>query len=114
MNSIGHFTETERTAAINISNSGSNQIIVAPGDGKRIYIDHINFLSAGTTTVQLFNGVTALSGSYSLQQGGAVALDNSGQLEHGILECDNNAAFNITLGSAISVQGFVRYRINNE
>lgn len=111
---LGHYDETERTAVINLSASGSAQIIAAPGVGKRIYIDHINWLCAGNTTVQLFNGATALSGAYTFTTGGGNAFDNAPQLEHGILECSDNTAFNITLGSSVGVVGFVRYRIQNE
>lgn len=112
---IGHFMETERTAVINISTSGDNTIIAAPGAGKRIYIDHLNLLSAGTSTVTLKNGAaTALSGAYAMTTGAGLALDNAPVLEHGILECSDNIAFIINLGSAVSMQGFVRYRIENE
>lgn len=114
MSGLGHFNETERTAVIAISTAGDNTIIAAPGVGKRIYIDHINWLVGAATTLTLKNGSTPVSGAYAFTTGGGNAIDNAPVLEHGIIECSDNAAFIINLGSAVSVQGFVRYRINNE
>ena len=110
--------ETERTAAISISASGDNLVIAAPGVGKAIYIDHVNVYPNGAVNVTLYNGAAtdnkALSGTYQLTTGQALVFDNSGVLEHGILECSPNKAFNINLSGAVSVVGFVRYRIYNE
>ena len=107
-----------RRRGISISSSGSNTIIAAPGAGKCIYIDHINLFPSNSLNVQLWNGPsstgTALSGVYPLTTGQALVFENSPQLEHGILECSDNKAFVINLGSAVSCTGFLRYRIQNE
>lgn len=114
MGGLGQFNETERTLPINTSASGNITVIPAPGAGKRIYIDHVNIVPGGTTNVTFFNGASAMTGAYPLALGGGLSFDNSCPLEHGILECADNTALIINNSSPVSLQGFVRYRINNE
>jgi len=107
-------TEKEKNAVINISSSGSNAIIEAPGDGKYLVIDHINLLATSAVDITFYTDTTALSGTYAFDTKQAMALDNSWNCQDGIITCGNNEAFNITLGAAVQVSGFIRYRVINE
>jgi len=107
------YSETERTATINISSSGDNTIVVAPGAGKRIYVDYVSFLPTTAVAVTFKSGTTALSGPYPLDTLQAFTAENASQIESGIIECADNSAFVINLGSAVQVGGFVRYRIKD-
>jgi hypothetical protein len=49
-----------------------------------------------------------------LTVGQAIVIDNGCALEHGIIECQPGQGFNLNLGQAISVVGFIRYRIINQ
>ena len=110
--------QNRRMASISISSSGDNTIIAAPGDGKYLAIDHINFVTAGAVTVQFKIGPAAFTpnygGAYPLTTNQAVTLENAYQGEDGIITCGNNEAFIINLGGAVQVSGFVRYRIVGE
>jgi len=106
--------EKEKNAVIDISSSGSNAIITAPGDGKYLAIDHINLLATSAVDITLYSETTALSGTYAFDTKQAMALDNSWNCQDGIITCGNDEAFNITLGAAVQVSGFIRYRIINE
>lgn len=99
-----------RTAVINISSSGENEIIPAPADGY-IAIDHINFINTTAVSVTFKSGTTALSGTYPLADKQAVTLENSTHQEVGVITCARGQAFNMTLGSAVQVSGFIRYRV---
>ena len=105
--------EDLQNATINISSSGDNEIIAAPGAGKYLAIDHINFLPTSAVTVTFYSGAagTALSGPYPFDAKQATALDNAMQAQKGVITCGDNKAFVINLGSAVQVGGFVRYRI---
>lgn len=106
-------TEDLKTAVISIASSGANTIISAPGAGKYIAIDHINLVVTTAVAVTFKSGTTALSGAYPLATQQSLALENTVQAQKGIITCADNEAFNITLGSAVQVSGFVRYRIVN-
>jgi len=106
--------EKEKNAVIDISSSGSNAIITAPGDGKYLAIDHINLLASSAVDITFYTGDTTLSGTYAFDSKQAMALDNSWDCQDGVITCGNNEAFNITLGAAVQVSGFIRYRIINE
>ena len=105
--------ENLNNAVVNISTSGDNEIIAAPGAGKYIAIDHINLLPTSAVTVTLYSGAagTALSGPYPFDAKQTLSLDNAMQAQKGIITCGDNKAFVINLGGAVQVAGFVRYRI---
>ena len=110
--------QNRRMASISISSSGDSTIIPAPGDGKYLAIDHINFVTAGAVTVQFKIGPPSLptnyGGTYPLTTNQAVTLENAYQGEDGIITCGNDGIFIINLGGAVQVSGFVRYRICGE
>lgn len=104
------YAENLRTAIINISSSGDNEIILAPTDGY-IAIDHINLIPTTAVLLTFKSGSTARSGTYPLADKQAMVLENSTQHTKGVIHCSRNEAFNINLGSAVQVSGFVRYRV---
>lgn len=97
-------------ATISIASSGDNTIIAAPTDGY-IAIDHINFIVTTAVNVTLKSGSTAKSGVYPFDTKQAMVLENTLQHQDGVITCGRNEAFNINLGSAVQVSGFIRYRI---
>lgn len=108
------YHETFEKADININTVGDNVIIPAPGDGKYIAIDHINFIPAAALTLQLKDGVTNYGGAYPVTTLNGFVVENSCMNEHGIITLSNNSAFTMNLSAAIQVSGFVRYRIVNK
>lgn len=97
---------------ISFSGTGDNTIISAPGAGKRIAIDHVNFLLGNTASdIQLKDGSTNYGGAYPMGARGSMALDNVMKNYDGLITLSANAAFVINSGTAVQVSGFVRYRI---
>lgn len=109
-----HFIETLRKADINISTQGDNIIIAAPATGKHFRIDHINFIANAAVTVQLKDGSTNYGGSYVLQAGQAVVLENSFLNDQGVITTSDAANFTMNLSAPVQVSGFIRYRLYNE
>lgn len=96
---------------IDLSSSGDNTVIAAPGAGKHIEIDHINILpSGGANVVILKEGSTEIV-EYGLDDNQLIALDLP---IHNSLQLPDNTAFVINLGSATLVSGFVIYRVVGE
>jgi hypothetical protein len=102
-----------KSAAVSCAASGDNTIIAAPGAGKQLVIDHLNFIVTSAVAVTFKSGSTSLSGAYPFDTKQAIALDNAMQAEKGVITCGVNEAFIINLGGAVQVSGFVRYRILN-
>lgn len=107
----GVLLEDLKNAVISISSSGANDVIAAPGAGHYLAIDHINLIPTSAVTITFKSGTTALSGGYPFDAKQTIALDNAMHAQKGVITCANNEAFNIDLGSAVAVNGFVRYRI---
>lgn len=108
------YSETIRKADINISSSGDNTIIAAPGAGKHLMIDFITLIPTSAVTVQMKDGTTAYGGPLPLDAKQPFTFENAVHYERGIITCSDNAAFVINLGGAVQCGGFVRYRIYNE
>lgn len=109
-----NYQQTFRKADINISSSGNNTIISAPGAGKYIAIDFISLLPTTAVTVQMKDSSTSYGGPFPLDAKQALTFENATMNEHGILTMSDNSSFVINLGSAVQVGGIVRYRIVNE
>jgi hypothetical protein len=105
------FIETFEKADINISTSGDNTIIAAPGDGKYLAIDFVQYMVTNTTTVQHKDGAANYGGPYPLAAQQAVTIENSMQNEHGVLTCSNNSPFIMNLSGNVQTGGIIRYRI---
>lgn len=106
--------EKRKKADISINTSGDNTIIAAPGAGKYIVVDHINFVTAGAVNVQLKDGTTNYGGLYTLTTNQGFTLENVYQDEDGIITLSENKALVINLSGNVLCGGFVRYRIINE
>lgn len=98
---------------LSISTSGSQEVIAAPGAGKRIAIDHINLIVTSAVTLTFYSATNALSGAYPFDTKQAMVLENTTSDPEGVIACNDNEAFNITLGGAVQVSGFIKYRILN-
>lgn len=103
--------EDLKNAVINISTSGDNDVIAAPGAGKYIAVDHLNLIPTTTVTVTFKSATTSISGPYPLDAKQTISLDNAMQAQKGVITCADNEAFNVNLGGAVQVGGFVKYRI---
>ena len=108
-----NFDEKLNKADINISTSGDNTIISAPGAGKYLAIDYIDLLPTSAVTVQFKSGATAYGGPYPFDAKQATTKENAMQNQDGVLTMADNASFVINLSAAIQVGGLVRYRIIN-
>lgn len=103
--------EDSKMASVSFSTSGDQTIIAAPGAGKYIAIDHINFVVAGATNVYFVDGSTQYGGLYTLTTNQAMVLENTHQAQKGVITCADNSAFKINSSASVVVGGFVRYRI---
>jgi hypothetical protein len=120
-----NYLEQLRKQDISINTSGDNTVITI-GAGEMpttwgdpttyIAIDHINLLATGGVTVQMKNGTAAegqtnYGGAYPLVNGQGITLENVIKNEHGIITLKPNHSFVINLNGAVSVVGFIRYRL---
>jgi hypothetical protein len=108
------YDETLRNLPVSISTSGDNTIIAAPGVGKRLAIDHLNYMPASAVNVTLKSGSNSLSGAYPLTTSQGSVFENVMANDHGVIECNDNEAFIINLSGAVQLSGFVKYRIIGE
>ena len=108
------YAETLEKADIDISSSGDNTIISAPGAGKFIAIDFITFIPTSAVEVQLKDGSTDYGGPLPLDAKQALAWENTLNNDQGIITLSDDSAFVINLDAAVQVGGFVRYRIINK
>lgn len=103
--------EKEIKADINISTSGDNTIIAAPGTGQYLAIDFIQYVPTTAVTVQYKDGTTNYGGPLPLAAQQAVTAENSWRSQDGVFTMSDNAAFVMNLGGAVQVGGLIRYRI---
>lgn len=111
---MANWLETFEKADIVLSASGDTTVIAAPGDGKYLAIDFIQYMARTAVDVQHKAGATNYGGLYPLDAKQGVTIENSMQNEHGVLTMPNNTAFVMNLSTSASVYGIVRYRIINK
>ncbi len=109
-----NYLETLEKADISINSAGDNTVIAAPGAGKYLAIDYLQYMVNGSVTVQHKAGATAYGGSYVLTNGQSVTISNVMHNEHGVITMPDNTAFVINLSSPVQTSGFIRYRIFNK
>lgn len=97
-------------ADIDISASGDNTIVAAPGAGKFIVIDFLTVFPAAAVTVQFKDGSTNFGGSFPLDAKQPITVENASGVRPA-LELSNNSAFVINLSGAVAVTGWVNYRV---
>lgn len=112
------YHETLEQTPVSFSATGDNIVIVAPGDGKYLAIDFLQFIPSADVTLTLYSGPqasgTAISGAIPFKANQADTIENAMKNEHGVITCDNNASFNMYSSGGSTVTGFCRYRIINK
>lgn len=109
-----NYIETLEKADINISSLGDNTPISAPGAGKYICIDFLQYIVNGAVVIQYKDGSTNYGGAMTLVSQMTVTAENSMMNEHGVITLSDNSAFVMNLSAAVQVSGFIRYRIINK
>ena len=109
---VMNYTEYRLKADIDLSASGDNTVISAPGAGKYIVIDGLYFVVGGSAVdVQLKTGSTSYGGLLRLQSNQSIAIENTIQNRLGVITLGLNEGFVMNLSAAVNVGGFVRYRV---
>lgn len=108
------YIETLESVAVSFSATGDNTIIAAPGDGKYLAIDFLQFIPSATVTLTLKSGSTSLTGAMPFAAGQANTMENAMRNEHGVVTCGNNEAFIIGSTGSSTISGICRYRIINK
>lgn len=101
--------ERRYQVAISKSTQAIEALVAAPGAGKRIAIDFITLNPSGGANTVTLTGTIAPA--FVLNDNQPLTFENTIQDPEGILHCDDNGAFSLTLGSATLVEGFLTYRI---
>ena len=107
-------SDQRRTATFDFS-AGVAVTIAAPGDGKHLEIDHIEFLPSGGANTLTFSGLDdgagiSLTLVYPLDDNQGFAYDNVNN-NGNTFTCLNNTALTITPSAATRVTGAILYRI---
>ncbi len=111
------YQEDLRTVVVDHSTSGDNIIIAAPTSPAYIAIDHINLIPTTAVTVTFYSGASSggatkrKSGPYPLDAKQPMTLENAQHNQKGVITCNSGESFNINLGSAVQIGGFIRYRV---
>lgn len=115
---MAEYQESLENGVVSFSATGDNTVIAAPGAGKYLAIDFLQFVPSADVTLTYYAGPqasgTALSGAMPFKANQAVTIENAMHNEHGIITCDNNTAFNIFSSGTSTITGFCRYRIINK
>lgn len=103
--------ERRYQVAISKSTQAIAAIIAAPGAGKRIAIDFLALNpSGGANDVTITGNVAPV---WKLNDNQPLTIENAIHDPEGIIHCDDNQAFSLTLSAATLVEGFCSYRIIN-
>ena len=97
---------------INVSASGDLAVLAAQGAGTKIILDHINLFPSGGANVLTLESGSDVIADYSLGASQGYTYDNT--TPYNEVECGDNEAFNLTLGSATLVTGFALFRVIGE
>lgn len=100
-------------AAISYATASTGELIAAPGEGKRLRILGYLLVAAGAVVATLKSGSTALTGAMTLATGTPMVVPPGGTKIDRLpcMECGTNEAFNLTLGGAVQVSGWVVYEV---
>lgn len=97
---------TVKTALLDTSTSGSNELIAAPTGGGAIRVLSLVVVAGAANTVKLMSASTAITALSALAANGGLVLPFS---EHGWCQCAANEALNINLSAATAVGVTVQY-----
>jgi hypothetical protein len=89
---------------VTIAAAGNNTVIAAPGLGHQIKLYKLRLVANALVTMQYKSGASNISGPMYL-------LSISEDYDQYPITCGDNEAFIISLGDAISVNGYVVYRV---
>ena len=95
--------------AITTSTQAITALVAAPGVGKRLAIDFVSINPSGGSNTVTLTGTIAIP--MVLNDNQPITFENAIQDPEGIMHCDDNQAFSITLSAATQVEGFLLYRI---
>lgn len=98
-------------ADISFNSVADQEIIAAPGAGKRIVIDFIALIPTSATTLQLKDGATNYGGAFPLGATQSFTVENAIKNYDGIITLSPNSAFVVNTSVASQTSGFVRYRV---
>lgn len=101
--------EKRYQVAISKNTQAIAEIVPAPGPGKRLAIDFITLNPSGGA-----NNVTmtfTIAPVFVLNDNQPLTFENTMHDPEGVLHCDDNQAFSLTLSAATLVEGFLTYRI---
>lgn len=112
------YNETLEQAVVSFSATGDNTVIAAPGTGKYLAIDFLQYIPSADVTITLYSGPqasgTAISGAMPLKANQANTIENAMHNEHGVITCNDNQSFNMFSTGSSTITGFIRYRIINK
>jgi hypothetical protein len=101
--------EERKSVVISKATQAIEEIIAAPGSGKRLAIDYLALnASGGANTVTLTGSVAPV---FDMVDNTNLILKNSDHDPEGVFHCDDNQSFSLTLSAATAVTGYARYRI---
>lgn len=103
--------ETRVNLAISKSTQAIAELIAAPGSGKRLAIDFIALNPSGGANTVTMTGEATIA--FVLNDNQPLTIENAIHDPFGIIHCNDNQAFSLTLSAATQVEGFLSYRIIN-
>jgi hypothetical protein len=102
-------SERRYQVAISKSTQAIAEIVAAPGAGKRLAIDFITLNPSGGANNVTFT--CSIVPVFALNDNQPLTFENAIHDPEGVLHCDSNQAFSLTLSAATLVEGFLTYRI---
>lgn len=104
-------TVETKFAIVNESQSGDQQIVGPPGDGKRILVTGYHLTADGTVNVRWKDGSDFLTGPLYMTQHTQLEI---GGVPEGHFVCGDNRPLELTLSASQSVGGAVQYVVQEK
>ncbi|MAH50424.1 hypothetical protein CMI37_31675 [Candidatus Pacearchaeota archaeon] len=100
--------DTTKLVTVNFDeNTIATHEVVAAASGETITVHEVYLVSAGTTDIDFRSAATVKVGPFGWAAGDGIDVPAGGVVP--FLRCVKGEAFQIALGSAIRVTGFIRY-----
>lgn len=96
---------------VNVAESGDNELIAAPGEGKFIHIDYLQLNPNGGGQTLIFKSGSTERLRFVVDDNQPITMENAIHDPEGIITCAVNEAFNLNLSAATQVTGYIKYRI---
>lgn len=94
------------SAVIDETASGDHDVIAAPGEGRRISVNHLMYVQDADIVVKFLSGSTEMTGPLKVGANGGIDSACS-------IACAENEAFKINLSGNAVVGGVVNYSIDH-